>query len=139
MIIFIAFLLISTPSFECLPTRTVQGTLFIGFFHLQLFEESTMIIFIVSNILKHIHVLRAKNTGLNLHRFGPIRIGPQFGVFVPVILHCVVGEKEDWINTKESVSFAIPSCLEPPSSKTSVLLCFASHPFIVETDNCDYK
>ena len=52
MIIFIAFLAISTPSVECLCTRTVQGNLFIGFFHLQLFEESTMVIFIVSNMKK---------------------------------------------------------------------------------------
>ena len=63
MIIFIAFLAFSTP-FECLCTRTVQGTLFIGFFHLQLFEEITMIIFIVSN-MKKLRLGELKKLALN--------------------------------------------------------------------------
>lgn len=108
MIVFIAFLAISTPSFECLCTRTVQGTLFIGFFHLQLFEESTMIIFIVSN-MKKLRLGELKKLALNCTDLDPIELAPSLVFLCYVILHCVVGEKEDWVNTKESVSFAITS------------------------------
>ena len=97
-----------------------------------------MIIFIVSN-MKKLRLGELKTLALTCTDLDPFELAPSLVFLCYVILHWVVGEKEDWINTKESVSFAIPSCLESPSSKTSVLLSFASHPFIVETDSCDYK
>ena len=106
MIIFIAFLAISTPSFECLRTRTVQGALFIGFFHLQLFEESTMIIFIVSN-MKKLRLGELKTLALTCTDLDPFELAPSLVFLCYVILHWVVGEKRRIGSTLRSLCHSL--------------------------------
>ena len=77
---FIAFLAIKTPSFECLCTRTVQGTLFIGFSRLQLFKETTMmIIFSFFSKMKKLRPGEADKLALNCTDLDPDELAPSLG------------------------------------------------------------
>lgn len=53
-------------------------------------------------------------------------------------LTVLLGEKRIKSTLRRLVSFVVTYCLWPPSSKASVLITIASHPFIVETENYDY-
>lgn len=67
-----------------------------------------MIIFIVSN-MKKLRLGELKKLALNCTDLDPIELAPSlvFSVLCHTSLRC--GEKEDWVNTKESVSFAVTS------------------------------